>query len=82
MFKWRKLALLMFKIDDNNNDQIKQALRSYCLLVLSGHRYLKRITKQKLDKDRSNCHTATFALSSKKWLCSARFSEESLKMLK
>ena len=78
MFTWRKLALLMFKINGDNHYQIKQASRSYCLLVLSGHQYLKRTTKQNLDKDRNNCRTATFALSSKIWLSSAPFSEESL----
>ena len=44
MLTRRNYALLMFKIDDDNNYQIKQTLRSYCLLVFSGHRYLKHIT--------------------------------------
>ena len=33
----------MIKIDGHNHYQIKQVARSYCLLVWSGHWYLKRI---------------------------------------
>ena len=44
MLTQRNYALLMFKIDGDHYYQIKQTLRSYCLLVLSGHRYLKCIT--------------------------------------
>ena len=45
MFAQRKMALLMFKIDGDNDYQIEQALRSYYLLALSGHRYLNRIKR-------------------------------------
>ena len=65
MFAQRKMALLMFKIDGDNHYQIKQASRSYYLLVFSDHRYLNCIKRQKSDKDRSNCRTAIFAVSSK-----------------
>ena len=44
MLTRRNYALLMFKIDGDNHYQIKQALRSYCLPVFFGHRYLKHIT--------------------------------------
>ena len=53
MFTRRNYALLMFKIDGDNHYQIKQALRSYCLLVLSGHWYLKRITAAEIGQDRT-----------------------------
>ena len=52
MFTQRNNALLMFKIDGDNYYQIEQALRSYCLLILSGHRYLKRITAAGIGRDR------------------------------
>ena len=52
MFTRRNYALPIFKINGDNYYQIKQALRSYCLLVLSGHWYLKRITAVEIGRDR------------------------------
>ena len=49
MLTRRKQALLIIKIDGHNHYQIKTAARSYCLLVLSGHRYLKRITAAQIE---------------------------------
>ena len=43
----RKYSLLTFKIDDDNRSQIGQTSRSYCLLVLSVHLYLKHLKRQK-----------------------------------
>ena len=40
----RKEALLIIKIYGDNHYQIEQAAHSYCLLILSGHRYLTHIT--------------------------------------
>ena len=45
---------------------LEQTSRSYHLLVLSVHRYLKRNKRQKSEKDRSNCRTAIL-LSLPKW---------------
>ena len=44
-------APLLFKIDGDNHNQIKQASRSYCLLVFYSHRYLKRITAIEIGQD-------------------------------
>ena len=51
VFRQRNYALLMYKIDGDNHYQIKQASRSYCLLVLSGHQYVKRITVAEIGRD-------------------------------
>ena len=82
MFTRRKLALLMFKINGDNHYQIKQASRSYCLLVLSGHRYLKRFTKQKSDEDRRIDMLPLFLALRKKLQVRRAISEESLEILK
>ena len=71
MFTRRNYALLMFKIDSDNHYQIEQASRSYYLLVLSSHWYLKRITATETNEIK-DCHSATFPRSTKKLTCSAR----------
>ena len=78
MFTLRKLALLIIKINDDNHYQIEEALRSYCLLVLSSHRYLKQITKQKSDEDWRSWRSATIPCSAQIWLCLGHLSEENL----
>ena len=82
MFTRRKLALLMFKSDGDNHYQIEQALRSYCVLVLSGHRYLKRFTKQKSDEDQRIDVLPLFLTLRKKLQVRRVISEESLEILK
>ena len=78
----RNYALLMFKIDGDNHYQIEQALRSYCLLILSGHWYLKRITAAEIGWDQRIAILLLFLTLRKNLHVWRVISEESLKMLK
>ena len=82
MFTRRNYALLMFKIDGDNHYQIKQALRSYCLLVLSGHWYLKRVTAAEIRLEQRIAILLLFLSLPKTLHVWHVISEESLKSLK
>ena len=80
MFTQRKEALLIIKIDGDNNYQIKQALRSYCLLVLSGHWYLKRITAAEIGLEQRIAILLLFLSLPKRLHVRRAISEESVCM--
>ena len=82
MFTWRKLALLIIKIDFNNHYKIKQASRNYCLLVLSSHLYLKRITAAEIGQDLRINISLLFLALPKNLHVRRVISEERLEMLK
>ena len=72
----------MFIIDGDNHYQIKHALRSYCLLVLSGHWYLKRITVVEIGRDQRIAILLLFLTLRKNLYVRRVILEESLEMLK
>ena len=81
-FTQRNYALLMSKIDGDNHYHIKQALRSYCLLVLSSHWYLKRITAAKTRRDQEINILLLFLALRKNLHVERVISEESLEIIK
>ena len=82
MLRQRNYTLLMFKIDDDKHYQIEQALRSYCQLLLSGHRYLKRITAAEIGRDQRITILLLFLDLRKNLNVRRVISEKSLEMFK